>query len=190
MREDNLLAMRKKPFIPRTTDSRHCFLVAPNRIRGLVPTGPTRSGSPTSPTSAAKSFVFLAAVLDAFSRRAIGWALQDHLRAELCLEALDMAIAARKPRPEASSTTPTAASNTPAAITRAASTHRIPSSMSRRGNPYDNAKAESFMKTLKKEEVYVQDYRTIEEARTSIARFLETLQHKTPALFTGLPTPC
>ena len=114
-------------------------------------------------------------MLDAFSRKAIGWALQDHLRAELCLEALDMAIAARKPRPDSLvHHSDRGVQYACRDYARRLDAHRILSSMSLAGNPYDNAKAESFMKTLKKEEVYVQDYRTIEEARSSIARFLET----------------
>jgi putative transposase len=176
MREDNLLSLRKKPFAPRTTDSRHSFLVAPNRIRSLVPSGLDQIWvADITYIRLEEDFVYLAAVLDAFSRKAIGWALQDHLKASLCIEALDMAIGARKPPPES------LIHHSDRGVQYACrdyanrlEAHRILPSMSLAGNPYDNAKAESFMKTLKKEEVYAQDYRTIEEARSSIGRFLET----------------
>lgn len=176
MREDNLLAMRKKPFIPRTTDSRHSCRIAPNRVRDLVSSGPDQIWvADITYIRLDEDFVYLAAVLDDFSRKVIGWALQDHLRAELCLEALDMAIAARKP-PQGSLIHHSDRGVQYACRDYASrlEVHRILPSMSLAGNPYDNAKAESFMKTLKKEEVHVQDYRTIEDARASLGRFLET----------------
>jgi putative transposase len=176
MGEDNLLSLRKKAFVPKTTDSRHSFLIVPNRIRGLAPSGLDQIWvADITYIRLLEDFVYLAAILDAFSRRVVGWALQDHLRAELCLEALDMAIEARKPPPESlihhSDRGVQYACHDYAA--RLAD-HNIVASMSLAGNPYDNAKAESFMRTLKREEVDMQAYRGIEEARFSIGHFLET----------------
>ncbi|MFN0193200.1 MAG: IS3 family transposase [Aestuariivirga sp.] len=176
MREDNLLSLRSKAFVPKTTDSRHGFLIVPNRIRDLVPSGPDQIwAADITYIRLDEAFVYLAAILDAFSRRVIGWALEDHLRAELCLEALDMAIASRKPCPGSlihhSDRGVQYACHGYAGRLKA---HGIIPSMSGAGNPYDNAKAESFMKTLKKEEVGMQTYRTLEDARSSIGCFLET----------------
>ena len=174
MREDNLLALRKAAYVPRTTDSRHSFAVAPNRIRGLVPTGPDQIWvADITYIRLSQAFVFLAAVLDAFSRRVVGWAVQDHLKAALALEALDMAIAGRRPEPSS------LIHHSDRGIQYAChdysgrlAEHRITASMSAVGNPYDNAKAESFMKTLKHEEVRLNRYRDLEDARTRIGHFL------------------
>jgi putative transposase len=175
MREDNLLSLRKAAFAPRTTDSRHAFLIVPNRTRDLVPSGPDQIWvADITYIRLREDFVYLAAVLDAFSRKAVGWALRDHLKASLCLEALDMAIAARKPRPESLiHHSDRGVQYACADYAGRLAAHRIAPSMSRPGNPYDNAKAESFIKTLKKE-VSLQAYGSLDEARASIGRFLET----------------
>jgi putative transposase len=176
MREDNLLSLRKAAFVPKTTLSQHSFLIVPNLIRHLIPSGPDQIWlADITYIRLSEAFVYLAAVLDAFSRKAIGWALHDHLRAELCLEALDMALHLRKPPPQS------LIHHSDRGIQYACheykerlETHGIAASMSTAGNPYDNAKAESFMKTLKKEEVGMQAYRSLDEARSSIGHFLET----------------
>lgn len=172
MGQDNLLCLRRRPWV-RTTDSRHGLPVYPNlaatcqveRINQLWVADLTyiRLGH---------EFIYLAVVLDAYSRRVIGWTLQNHLRAELAVGALRMALADR-PVPEGmihhSDRGVQYASSDYTDLLRA---HGIAISMSRRGNPYDNAKAESFMKTLKYEEVYLQEYDTISDARASIGLFL------------------
>jgi putative transposase len=100
-REDNLLALRRRPFVPQTTMSRHGFAIAPNRIRGLTPTGLDQIWvADITSVRLDEAFVYLAVVLDAFSRKVIGWALADHLEASLAIEALDMALAARDPQPD------------------------------------------------------------------------------------------
>jgi transposase InsO family protein len=122
----------------------------------------------------AEEFAFLAVVLDAFSRRVIGWALDRHLRSSLAITALEMAIAARQPAPGSlihhSDRGVQYACGEYAAILEA---HDIQPSMSRVGNPYDNAQAESFMKTLKHEEVDGRDYRDMNLAREGIEAFIE-----------------
>jgi transposase InsO family protein len=116
MREDNLLCLREKPFVPYTTNSRHEFPIVDNLTRGLIPTGLDQIWvADITYVRLAAQFVYLAVVLDAFSRKVIGWALADHLEASLAIEALDMALAAPEtPRP-ASSITPTGACNMPVA---------------------------------------------------------------------------
>jgi putative transposase len=175
MRRDNLLCLRKRPFVPVTTDSRHEWRVVPNLARGLVPTGLDQLWvADITYIRLAEEFAFLAVVLDAFSRRVIGWALDRHLRGTLAIAALEMAIAARRPAPGSlihhSDRGVQYACGEYAAILQA---HDIQPSMSRVGNPYDNAQAESFMKTLKQEEVDGRDYRDISQAREGIGAFIE-----------------
>jgi transposase InsO family protein len=98
MREDNLLCLRAKPFVPYTTNSRHEFPIVPNLVRGLVPTGIDQIWvADITYIRLATQFIYLAVILDAHSRKVIGWALADHLEASLAIEALDMALAARRP---------------------------------------------------------------------------------------------
>jgi putative transposase len=127
----------------------------------------------------AEAFVYLAVILDAFSRKVIGWALATHLRAELAIEALDMAIAARRPAPGSlihhSDRGVQYACGDYSARLKA---HDIEPSMSRVGNPYDNAKAERFMRTLKEEEVDGSAYRDVDDARASIGAFIETVYNR------------
>jgi putative transposase len=101
MREDNLLALRAKPFVPRTTMSRHGFAIVPNLTGGLVPTGLDQIWvADITCIRLAEAFVYLSVVLDALSRKVIGWAVADHLQASLAIEALDMALTARDPAPD------------------------------------------------------------------------------------------
>jgi putative transposase len=99
-REDNLLSQRARPFVPATTTSRHDFAIVPNLTRGLVPTGLDQIWvADITYVRLSQGFVYLAAILDAFSRKIVGWAIADHLEASLAIEALDMALAARNPPP-------------------------------------------------------------------------------------------
>ncbi len=96
MRDDNLLSLRAKPYVPRTTDTKHAFPIVPNRVRGLIPSGLDQIWvADITYVRLMEEFVYLAIILDAFSRRVIGWALDDHLEARLALGALDMAFATR-----------------------------------------------------------------------------------------------
>jgi putative transposase len=177
MREDNLLCLRSSPFVPRTTDSRHGFAIVPNLIRGLVPTGIDQIWvADITYVRLGEAFIYLAVVLDAFSRKVVGWALDDHLEARLAIEALDMALDARNPAPE------TLIHHSDRGVqyasieySRRLAARTIAISMSRVANPYDNAKAESFMKTLKTEEVNGKAYATIAHARRDIGRFIDTV---------------
>ncbi len=180
MRRDNLLCLRKRPFVPVTTDSRHEWHVVPNRARGLVPTGLDQLWvADITYVRLAEEFAFLAVVLDAFSRRVIGWALGRHLRATLAIEALEMAIAARRPAPGSLvHHSDRGIQYACGEYTALLAAHDILPSMSRVGNPYDNAQAESFMKTLKHEEVDGRSYRDLEHAREAIGRFIEDVYNR------------
>jgi transposase InsO family protein len=180
MRQDNLLCLRKRPFVPVTTDSRHEWRVVPNLARGLVPTGLDQLWvADITYVRLLEEFAYLAVLLDAFSRRVIGWALDKHLRASLATEALGMAITARRPVPGSlihhSDRGVQYACGEYAAMLE---TYDIQPSMSRVGNPYDNAKAESFMKTLKHEEVDGRNYRDLNQARAAIGVFIEDVYNR------------
>jgi putative transposase len=180
MRQDNLLCLRKRPFVPATTDSRHEWRVVPNLARGLVPTGLDQLWvADITYVRLLEEFAYLAVLLDAFSRRVIGWALDKHLRASLATEALGMAIAAR--RPVSGSLIHHSDRGVQYACGEYAAmleTYDIQPSMSRVGNPYDNAKAESFMKTLKHEEVDGRSYRDLNQARAAIGAFIEDVYNR------------
>lgn len=177
MRNDNLLCLRRKAFVPVTTDSRHRFAVVPNLIRRLVPSGIDQIWhADITYVRLGESFVYLAVILDAFSRKVVGWAMADHLEASLAIDALDKAITARNPPPHSlihhSDRGVQYASLDYTARLKA---RAIAKSMSRVANPYDNAKAESFMKTLKTEEVNGKAYATLDHARSDIGGFIETI---------------
>ena len=177
MRQDNLLALRAKPFVPQTTMSKHDYPIRPNLVRGLKPTGLDQIWvADITYVRLAETFVYLAVILDAFSRKVIGWALAGHLQASLALAALDMALAARNPAPASlihhSDRGVQYASNL---YVERLESRGVAISMSRPANPYDNAKAESFMKTLKAEEVNGAIYLDLEDAKRHIGAFIETV---------------
>ena len=180
MHEDNLLCLRKAAFVPTTTDSRHGWRVVPNLARGMELSGLDQLWvADITYIHLAEEFGYLAIVLDAFSRKIVGWALETHLQAALAIAAIDMAIAQRRPTPGTlihhSDRGVQYACGDYTAILKA---HDIQASMSRVGNPYDNAKAESFMKTLKQEEVDGTAYRDVADARARIGSFIETVYNR------------
>ena len=180
MREDNLLCMRKAAFVPTTTDSKHGWRVVPNRARGMELTGLDQLWvADITYVHLAEEFGYLAIVLDAFSRRVVGWALETHLQASLAIKALDMAITLRRPLPgslihHSDRGVQYACGDYAALLQR----HDIQASMSRVGNPYDNAKAESFMKTLKTEEITAIAYRDLADARLRIGSFIDEVYNR------------
>jgi transposase InsO family protein len=180
LREDNLLCLRQKAFVPATTDSRHGWKVWPNLARRLVPTAVNQLWvADITYIRLAESFVYLAVVLDAFSRRMVGWAMADHLRAELALAALTMALDSRAVVAgglvhHSDRGIQYACGAYMAVLER----HAIQPSMSRPGCPYDNAMAESFMKTLKQEEVDGQSYRDLAAATAAIGSFIDQVYNR------------
>jgi transposase InsO family protein len=180
MRQDNLLCLRKRPFVPATTDSKHGWRVVPNLARGMKPTGIDQLWvADITYVRMREEFAYLAIVLDAFSRRVVGWALETHMQASLPIAALKMALEARRPAPfSLVHHSDRGVQYACADYTGVLDNNRVIASMSRPANPYDNAKAESFMKTLKQEEVDGSDYRDSQQARKSIGRFLETVYNR------------
>lgn len=178
LREDNLLCVRKRRFVV-TTNSNHGLHVYPNLARNMVMTGMDQLWQADLTYSRLREeFVFLAVILDAFSRRVIGWALDRTLEDELTLAALRMALRQRSIQPglvHHSDRGSQYASNDYTDLLKA---RGIKISMSRKGNPWDNAACESFMKTLKYEEVLRNEYRDLAEARASIHRFLEKVYNQ------------
>jgi putative transposase len=177
MRLDNLLCLRKRPFVPMTTDSGHRWSVVPNLARGMVLSDVDQLWvADITYIRLEEGFAFLAVILDAFSRRVVGWALAEHLQASLAIEALGMALAARQPAPGSLiHHSDRGVQYACADYTAMLEARGIQPSMSRVGNPYDNAKAERFMRTLKEEEVDGRDYRDIDAARPLIATFIEQI---------------
>ena len=200
MREDNLLCLRKKAFVPGTTDSRHSWRIYPNLAWRLQPSGVNQLWvADITYIRLNEGFAYLAVVLDAFSRRAIGWAIENHLEASLALAALKMALANRVITPGL------LVHHSDRGVQYACrdyigrlGAHSIQPSMSKVGCPYDNAMAESFMKTLKKEEVDGRSYRDLAQARQTIEYFLaqvynrqrlhSALGYNTPAEIEANPT--
>ncbi len=178
--EDNLLGLRGSTLKPATTDSRHSYVRWPNLARGLVLTGLNQMwAADMTYVRLAETFVYLAVVLDVFSRKVVGWALADHLCAELALEALDKALATRN-------------------VTGLGLIHHsdqgvqyacgdyvdrllaagVEPSMSRPARPCDNGFAESCMKTLKTEEVDGSAYLDLDDARARIGEFIDRVYNQ------------
>jgi putative transposase len=176
MREDNLLCLRKRKFTVVTTNSHHDRPVYPNLTRDLKPEGINQLWvADITYIRLEVEFVYLAVILDAFSRRVIGWALERTLEDKLTLAALEMALERRRPGPGLVHHSDRGVQYASLDYTGVLKQRGITISMSRSGNPYDNAFCESFMKTLKYEEVYRQEYRDWAEARASIERFVEKI---------------
>lgn len=178
MREDNLLCVRRRKFLV-TTDSRHNLPVYPNLAGQIVPKAINQVWvADITYIRLQAEFVYLAVVLDAFSRRVVGWALGRTLEAELALAALRMALQERKPQTGLVHHSDRGVQYASHQYTGLLKEHQAQISMSRKGNPYDNAACESFMKTLKQEEVYRNEYRDFQEARASIQEFLERVYNQ------------
>ncbi len=176
MRADNLLSLRRNPFVPPTTMSRHPHRIVPNRARWLIPSGLDQVWvADITYVRLTEGFVYLAVVFDAFARKAVGWAVEDHLEARLALQALDMAIAARDPPGGLIHHSDRGVQYACHAYAARLEERSIEASMSRPANPYDNAKAESFMKTLKAEEADGQAYRDLAHARSRLADFIDNI---------------
>ena len=178
MREDNLLCVRRRKFMV-TTDSCHNLPVYPNLAGGMSPTGINQLWvADITYIRLQTEFVYLAVVLDAFSRRVIGWALGRTLEAELAVVALRMALLERQPPTGLVHHSDRGVQYASQEYTALLKEHQAQISMSRKGNPYDNAACESFMKTLKYEEVYRNEYRDYQEACSCIGDFLERVYNQ------------
>lgn len=174
MRTDNLLAVRFRKFI-LTTDSRHDLPVYVNLAARLKVTGIDQLWvADITYIRLRTEFVYLAVVMDRFSRKVIGWALDRTLAARLVVSALERAIGRRQPPPGVVHHSDQGVQYACQEYAQLLQTHQIIPSMSRPANPYDNAACESFMKTLKQEEIYCHQYRDFEELSTHVEEFIET----------------
>jgi len=178
MRADNLLCLRRRKFI-LTTDSKHGLRIYPNLAQDMVLTSINQLWvADITYIRLAMEFVYLAVLLDAFSRSCIGWALGRSLEAALVLEALRKGLRRRCPQPGLVHHSDRGVQYASRDYIQVLEQHGIRISMSRRGNVYDNATAESFIKTLKYEEVYRTEYRNLEEAKASMKVFLERIYNQ------------
>lgn len=178
MRADNLLCVRRRKFI-LTTDSKHGLPIYPNLAQDMVLTSINQLWvADITYIRLAMEFVYLAVLLDAFSRSCIGWALRRSLEAALVLEALRKALRRGCPPPGLVHHSDRGVQYASRDYIQVLEQHGIRISMSRRGNVYDNATAESFIKTLKYEEVYRTEYGNLEEAKASIKEFLEKIYNE------------
>jgi putative transposase len=172
MREESLLCQLKRRFVA-TTDSKHALQTYPNLLAEHALTGPDQAWvADITYIRLPTAFAYLACVLDAWSRRCVGWQLSRTIDTRLTLAALEQALTARCPAPglihHSDRGVQYASSNYVGRLEGAGA--RI--SMAALGNPYENAKAESFFKTLKCEEVYLQEYRTFAEAEANLRWFI------------------
>jgi len=178
MREDNLLCLRKRKFVV-TTDSNHGRKVYPNLAREMVLTGMDQLWrADITYIRLRDEFVYLAVILDAFSRRVIGWALDRTMEDSLTLSALQMALSRRIVEPGLVHHSDRGSQYASLDYTSLLKENGIVISMSRKGNPWDNAACESFMKTLKYEEVHRNEYRDLAAARAEIREFLEKVYNQ------------
>jgi len=178
LREDNLLCVRKRKFV-LTTNSSHDRKIYPNLARQMVLTSVDQLWrADITYIRLQDEFVYVAVILDAYSRRVIGWALDRTLEDELTLAALQMAIARRVVQPGLVHHSDRGSQYTSNDYTDLLKEHGIDISMSRKANPWDNAACESFMKTLKYEEVHRNEYRNLAEARAAIHEFLEKIYNR------------
>ena len=180
MKDNNLLVRRKK-FRPVTTQSGHGLKVYPNLAKDLVVTKLNQLWvSDITYIYLPLGFAYLAAILDIFSRKCIGWCLGINVDAQLTLDALDMAIAARQHLGLFGTIhhSDRGVQYASQAYTDRLKEYGIVISMSGKGNAYDNAFAESFIKTLKVEEVYINEYETFEEAYANIKHFIELVYNE------------
>jgi len=178
MAEESLLCQVKRRFI-RTTDSNHGFRRFPNLVRGQEVTRLNQVWvADFTYLRLREQFVYLAVLLDSYSRRVIGWELSTELTASFCLRALRKALTTRQPAPGFIHHSDQGVQYASREYVRLLEEHGAHLSMSRVGNPYDNARVESFIKTLKHEEVHLMAYRDEQHARERIERFLEEVYNR------------
>ena len=178
VRQYGLFPIRPRSFV-RTTDSKHPFPRYPNLLRGLITTGLNEVWvADITYIRILTGFVFLAVVLDRHSRRVIGWSVSKRIDTALTLGALRHALEARQPPPGCIHHSDQGVQYACGDYVALLQDRKLRPSMSRAGNPYDNATAESFMKTLKYEEVYLGNYETYEDVLERLPHFIEEVYNK------------
>ena len=182
MADAGIAARRRRRFVPRTTDAHHANPVAPNLLgRDFAADRPDRKWvcDITYVRTADQGWLYVAAVMDLCSRRIVGWAMADHLRAELCADALAMALDGRRPGPGLLHHSDRGVQYACGDYRAALAAHGVTCSMSRTGDCWDNAAIESFWATLKRELVDGQDYATYAQAKASIFEYVEVFYNRT-----------
>jgi len=178
MREDNLLSLRRRRFIV-TTNSDHTWRIYPNLARGMVLSGINQLWvADITYIRLQLEFIYLAVVLDVYSRRVVGWSISRRLDSRFAQQALEKALKQRQPLAGLIHHSDRGVQYACREYVQQLEDNEITISMSRPGNPYDNAWAESFMKTLKVEEVDGRRYRNFNEATTSIGNFIEEIYNE------------
>jgi len=178
LREESLLCHLKKRFIV-TTDSNHPNGVYPNRLKEMIVSRINEAWvADITYIHLPTGFCYLAAILDAFSRRCVGWHLSRDIDTRLCLGALEKALSDRHPVAGLIHHSDRGVQYASGEYIKRLTDAKILPSMSGKGNPYDNAKAESFFKTLKREEVYLSEYRNFAEAQVNIEGFIEAIYNR------------
>ena len=179
MREESLLCHLKKRFVVVTTNSRHSFPVYPNRLADLVLSAPDQAWvADLTYIRLRSAFVYLACILDAFSRRCVGWHLSRDMTTQLTLAALRRAIEQRQPQAGLIHHSDRGVQYASHDYVEQLEQIGAQISMSAVGNPYDNAKAESFFKTLKMEEVYLKEYESFADAQANLEEFIEQVYNR------------
>jgi putative transposase len=173
MREESLLCHLKRHFM-HTTDSHHAYPVYPNLVHGRTPDAPDVIWvADLTYMRLLSEFVYLATILDAYSRTCVGWNVSTRLDTNLTMGALEEALATRDIKAGLIHHSDRGVQYASIAYTERLQSMGVQISMSAKGNVYDNAKAESFFKTLKQEEVYLKQYQTFEEASATIGQFID-----------------
>jgi putative transposase len=179
MRKYGLRALIWRGFKIKTTDSNHNHGYAPNLLRGLAVNGPNQVWvADITYIRILTGFVYLAAILDLFSRKVVGWALSRSIDAKLCLAALRQAVDARRPAPGCIHHSDRGVQYACREYVQCLLDHELVPSMSATGNCYDNAYMESFFKTFKAEEVYLTEYETYDDVLTGVPRFIEAVYNR------------
>jgi transposase InsO family protein len=179
MRAERLFARQRSKYRVATTDSRHGGPIAPNRLKGLIVKRPNQVWT-TDATCVltGQGWLYLAAVLDVFTRRVIGWAMHQILDTQLVIAALRMALNQRQPTAQLILHSDRGRQFASITYRQVLAQHRLTASMSRKGNCYDNAHIESFWSTIKYELVYHRRFATYAEARTAIFDYIETFYNR------------
>jgi putative transposase len=173
MRENGLQVRPLRRFV-RTTDSDHDSPIFPNLAAGMIPDGPNQLWvADLTYVAIAVGFIYVAVILDAWSRRVVGYAISRRIDTRLTLAALRAAVEARRPAPGCIHHSDRGGQYAADLYRKALREFGLQGSMARRGNPYDNAKAESFMKTLKCEHIYLNEYRNFAEVVERVPVFID-----------------